>query len=76
MEIALHDDPTDPFVEVRHDGWICLHADIYCDIDAFLEKTDFLDPKVKLGLLKLWRDSSIHRNFARMSDYVSVTLRT
>ena len=73
MELALHDETIEPFVEPLPGGLVRLHAHPDCDLDAFLNSQADFNPLIVDGLRELWSNPEIDRNFDRRENYVLVT---
>ena len=73
--IALHDDPTEAYIEVLAPGSAVLHADVTCDVEAYLAGDSELDEEQKAAILALWFDPAISRSYQRKSGYVLISAR-
>jgi hypothetical protein len=73
MEIALHDETIEPFVESLSGGSVRVHAHPKCDIEQFLNSQPDLNPLIVDGIRDLWFSPDIERKFDRRGDYVLVT---
>lgn len=73
MEIALHDETIDPFVESLPGGAVRLHAHSGLDIEAFLQSQADLHPLVVDGIRDLWFNPEVERKFDRRDGYVLVS---
>lgn len=74
MEIALHDEPTSPYLEPLGDGVFRFHADISCDLHNFLLQDDVLNEAQRGALVALWEDPAIGRKFEQGNGLVFVRL--
>ena len=73
MEIALHTEVDEPYLEALADGRVRLHADIHQTIETLLDKFAHLSTD-QLELLKaLWVDSTTARKFTNCGDYVLIS---
>lgn len=72
MEIALHDDPIDPFVESLPGGSVLLHAHPDCDVENFLATQTGVDSQISAGLIDLWKNPNTLRTFEPRDGYVLV----
>ncbi len=73
MEIALHDETIEPFVESLPGGVVRLHAHPDCDVEAFLQSNPDLHPLVVDGIRELWFNPNLERNYDRRDNYVLIT---
>lgn len=73
MEIALHDDSIDPFVEKLPGGSVRLHAHAGLDLAEYLNSQNELPADVANGIRDLWFDPEVERNFDLRDGYVLVS---
>lgn len=73
MEIALHDDSIDPFVETLPGGAVRLHAHAGLDLAEYLNNQNELPADVANGIRDLWFDPEVERNFDLRDGYVLIT---
>jgi hypothetical protein len=76
VEIALHDEEVDPFLEQMPSGALRIHGSIDADLQNFVENHPQASELQKQEFLKLWTAEEMHREFVREQGLVVISLPT
>lgn len=75
MQVAIHDDYVEPFIEESPVGQKTVHIPIVIDIEAYLAASQQLSAEEKSAILALWYDESLSRTYSRESFGVVVAVK-
>ena len=73
MEIALHDESIEPFVELLPGGVVRLHAHAGLDLAAYFENQTELPHHAACEIRELWFNPEIERKFQPREGFVLIS---
>jgi hypothetical protein len=76
VEVALHDEDIEPFLEIMDSGTVRIHGCVDSDLPRFLDSQMVLNDLQKSNFLRLWNAPDDERQFSRGPGFVLITLVT
>lgn len=74
VEVALHDEVIEPFLEIMDGGTVRIHGCVDSDLPQFLDGQMALTELQKSNFLRLWNSPDDERHFSRGPGFVLISL--